>query len=231
MPRSLRVKIRQKKAHEERLLKRGVLRPSHRFFIGPRLPAKELRRIQCALATPAEKAAKAAKNRAYSKKNRAAVSAGQRAWREANKERLRAWRIAYAKTIPPDSNRALIKRLRCRVKNAITFNRGVKTQGTMQLVGCTIQFLRVHLESQFLPGMTWENHSRTGWHIDHIVPVSAFDLSDPIQQRICFNYRNMRPLWAADNIRKSDRTTIEAITMLDKWIAEEDKKLAMLTAS
>jgi hypothetical protein len=58
------------------------------------------------------------------------------------------------------------------------------------------------LEKKFLPGMNWENYGE--WHIDHIVPCSSFDLSKSEQQKICFNYSNLQPLWAADNIRKSD---------------------------
>lgn len=56
---------------------------------------------------------------------------------------------------------------------------------------------------QFEPGMTWENYG-TEWHVDHIVPCSYFDLTDPEQQRICFNYRNLQPLWAKDNLEKSN---------------------------
>ena len=57
----------------------------------------------------------------------------------------------------------------------------------------------------FLPGMTWENHTRSGWHIDHIVPCAAFDLSDPAQQRACFHYTNLQPLWAKTNLKKSNK--------------------------
>ncbi len=60
-----------------------------------------------------------------------------------------------------------------------------------------------HLESRFLPGMTWEN--RGEWHIDHFIPCSRFDLSLPAHQKICFNYRNLRPLWGKDNTEKSDK--------------------------
>jgi hypothetical protein len=77
-----------------------------------------------------------------------------------------------------------------------------KSQHTCEIIGCGIDELRQHLESQFLPGMTWGNWSRQGWHIDHIMPCASFDLSDPEQQRKCFNYRNLQPLWAIDNLKK-----------------------------
>lgn len=80
-----------------------------------------------------------------------------------------------------------------------------KSAATMRLVGCDLDALRVHIESMFLPGMGWWN--RHLWHIDHIRPCASFDLTDPDQQAACFHYSNLRPLWAGDNIRKSDSWT------------------------
>jgi hypothetical protein len=65
-----------------------------------------------------------------------------------------------------------------------------------------VEQLRQHLEAQFTDGMSWDNYGRDGWHIDHIRPCASFDLTDPEQQRQCFHYTNLQPLWAADNIRK-----------------------------
>jgi hypothetical protein len=75
-----------------------------------------------------------------------------------------------------------------------------KAQRTFEMLGYTPDELRRHLERQFLRGMTWENASE--WHIDHIRPVSSFDLSDPEQLRDCWSLPNLRPLWARDNIAK-----------------------------
>lgn len=72
---------------------------------------------------------------------------------------------------------------------------------TAELIGCSVPELRAHLERHFLPGMTWENYGPV-WHIDHVRPCASFDLSDPAQQKRCFHYTNLRPLWAIDNIRK-----------------------------
>jgi hypothetical protein len=80
-----------------------------------------------------------------------------------------------------------------------------KSKKSMDLVGCTSEFLRQYLESKFSEGMNWGNYGLHGWHIDHVIPCSSFDLSDPAQQLICFNYNNLQPLWAADNFSKSDR--------------------------
>ena len=78
-----------------------------------------------------------------------------------------------------------------------------KVSRTMVLLGCSPDELRVHLEEQFAPDMTWENYSHKGWHVDHIRPCASFDLTDPEQQRQCFHYTNLQPLWAIDNLRKN----------------------------
>jgi len=78
-----------------------------------------------------------------------------------------------------------------------------KSKKTLDLVGCSIEELKQHLESQFTKGMSWDNYGFYGWHIDHIKPCALFDLSDPKQQELCFNYINLQPLWAEDNLKKS----------------------------
>ena len=78
-----------------------------------------------------------------------------------------------------------------------------KSDSTMNLVGCDIDSLRLHLEKLFEDGMNWDNHGE--WHIDHIRPCASFDLTDPEQQRVCFHYTNLQPLWAKDNLSKGDK--------------------------
>ena len=63
-----------------------------------------------------------------------------------------------------------------------------------------MEFFMKYIEAQFKPGMTWERYGE--WHVDHIRPCASFDLTDPKQQKICFHYSNLQPLWAADNIKK-----------------------------
>jgi hypothetical protein len=70
-------------------------------------------------------------------------------------------------------------------------------------VGCTPEFLKQYLASQFQPGMSWDNHG--AWHIDHRKPCASFDLTDPAQQKACFHYTNLQPLWAEENLRKGSR--------------------------
>lgn len=100
-------------------------------------------------------------------------------------------------------NHRLACNLRTRVRQAL---RGVaKSVGTMNLLGCSIPFLRRHLEQQFIAGMSWENHGKFGWHIDHIKPCAVFDLRSLEQQHLCFHYTNLQPLWAFDNQSKGGR--------------------------
>ena len=72
------------------------------------------------------------------------------------------------------------------------------------LVGYTADELMRHLEKQFLPGMDWTNYGRGGWHIDHIIPRSAFnyETTDDIDFKRCWALENLQPLWEIDNIKK-----------------------------
>lgn len=103
--------------------------------------------------------------------------------------------------------------LRNRVRLAI--KHGTKAAHTIELIGCSIQDLKEHIESQFKPGMFWDNYNHKTWHIDHIVPCAAFDLTNPIHQRVCFNWMNLQPLWSSQNIRKKDRITEGSQELVD----------------
>jgi hypothetical protein len=83
--------------------------------------------------------------------------------------------------------------------------KSIKSSNTINLLGCSLEEARKHLESQFKEGMTWENHGNKGWHIDHIRPCASFDLTDIEQQRDCFNYKNLQPLWWNENLSKGDK--------------------------
>jgi len=93
-------------------------------------------------------------------------------------------------------------RLKNCLRSRLTAAVAGKSASTMELVGCSIDKLKQHLESKFTEGMSWDNYG--DWHVDHIKPCASFDLSDPEQQRLCFNYKNLQPLWAADNLSKAD---------------------------
>jgi hypothetical protein len=93
--------------------------------------------------------------------------------------------------------------LRGRIRNAMVQKRNggaVKSAKTIELLGASIETVYKHLEVQFKDGMTWENYGK--WHVDHILPCSSFDLGKPDEQLKCFNYKNLQPLWAIDNLKK-----------------------------
>lgn len=79
-----------------------------------------------------------------------------------------------------------------------------KPSGSSDLVGCTWQELVEYIQSKFEPWMTWDNYG-SKWHVDHIKPCAAFDLSDEKQQQACFHYTNLRPLRAVDNWKKNSK--------------------------
>jgi hypothetical protein len=74
-----------------------------------------------------------------------------------------------------------------------------------RLLGCSPEEARVHIESLFQPGMTWQNYGQNGWHIDHIIPCAMFDLKNSEEAEVCFHWTNLQPLWAKDNLSKRDR--------------------------
>ena len=128
------------------------------------------------------------------------IEAGRARGRKAAKKR-------YDKRTPAETIRAT---LACRIYHAIkrSSKPARKTNRTMQLVGCNINALMAHIESRFTIGMTWANYGK--WHIDHRIPCAVFDLSKPNQQRACFHFSNLQPLWATDNLRKSDKVIAQA---------------------
>ena len=126
-----------------------------------------------------------------------------RLYRKDNREKLKKKRNKYNKIRRKnDLNYMLQDRLRGRIREALKAQRADKNNTTYELTGCDRIELREHFESLFTDGMSWDNHSLLGWHIDHIRPCSGFDLTDPEQQKICFHYSNLQPLWAKDNLKK-----------------------------
>jgi hypothetical protein len=114
-------------------------------------------------------------------------------------EETRAWRRTYKKhKKATDVNYRMRVNLSKRLYYALD-RTNKKSASIIELLGCDIVFLRNHLESKFLPTMTWDNYG-TLWHIDHILPCVSFDLSCPEQQNKCFHYSNLQPLFAITTI-------------------------------
>lgn len=137
----------------------------------------------------------------------------QREWYQKNKdteerkERHRKSSLKYYNDLKKDpvkySKFKLIHNLRKRISEVLKVKKTNNSGKGSKLFGCTSQQLRDHLENQFKPGMTWENYGK--WHVDHIVPVSSFNLNDIEQRNKCYNYTNLQPLWAEENMKKSNK--------------------------
>ena len=89
--------------------------------------------------------------------------------------------------------------LRCCLRTAFNRVMSGSDSSMFQHLGCTIEELKLHLESKFQDNMSWDNYGK--WHIDHIRPLSAFN--DNAHE--AFYFTNLQPLWARDNLKKSNK--------------------------
>lgn len=79
-----------------------------------------------------------------------------------------------------------------------------KNKSTFEMIGCSPQELKIHIENRFVVGMTWENYGKDGWDIDHIIPLSSAKTEEEMI-KLC-HYTNLQPLWHIDNIKKGNKT-------------------------
>jgi hypothetical protein len=81
------------------------------------------------------------------------------------------------------------------------------------LLNYTIQDLMTHLENQFKKGMSWDNQGMFGWHIDHIIPISLWQFNTPQDREFkqCWALCNLQPLWAEENLRKSNKINFSGV--------------------
>tara|TARA_Y100000389_G_scaffold196556_1_gene229670 strand:+ start:1036 stop:1683 length:648 start_codon:yes stop_codon:yes gene_type:complete len=127
-----------------------------------------------------------------------------------NDEKYRKYQLEYRKPYEKakrinDLNFKIKKNTSRRIRELLS-GVGGKQHTTNKYIGCSIDYLKDHLEQQFQESMSWSNYG--DWHIDHIIPCAAFDLTDKFQQKACFHYTNLQPLWASENITKSDNYSI-----------------------
>jgi len=156
---------------------------------------------------------------AYSKEwsKRDYVKAKKKAYKLKNKERIRKQSCEYAKR--PEVRERVRLQIRQKLKNNPLFilksrlrtrfyqyvKRGLakKQVKTSELIGCDWKYLKNHLQRRFKKGMSWQNFGE--WHIDHIKPMAHFNLLDVKEQYKCCNYKNLKPMWATDNLSKGAR--------------------------
>ena len=158
------------------------------------------------------------KNKLYRIRNKENLKAKRKKWYEDNPDynkeyrdknwdtlvvKKREYRRGYRnERLKTDHLYKLKKTLRGRIWQAFKQKGWKKGLGSEILIGCKYETAKKHIESQFKDGMTWDNHGYRGWHIDHIIPLSIAKTEDEMIK--LFNYTNLQPLWAKDNMDKSD---------------------------
>ena len=145
-----------------------------------------------------------AKRRQYYQENKEYISQREKQYKQRNKQKINQY---YHDRYHSDLQYKLSSLLRRRLEKVI--NGKQKTGSAVHDLGCTLPELIQHIEQQFTEGMSWDNWSHTGWHLDHIKPLSLFDLTDPEQYKQAAHYTNLQPLWAYDNLSKGNRYSTE----------------------
>jgi len=140
----------------------------------------------------------------YHKENKQKIALAKVKYREENKIKISEYNKKYTQDKRKnDFNFKLSDNLRSRFRQA--FKKRYKTGSAIKELGISIPEFKLYLERLFEPGMSWENYGRTGWHIDHIKPLSKFDLKDIEEVREACYFGNLQPLWARDNLIKSNK--------------------------
>jgi len=151
-------------------------------------------------------------NADYTKNNKYKISNYHKEWYIKNKEAHKIIRDKYYKNnkknilkkqslyVKKNLHVKLKKTISRRILNSLKNQDAKKSKSTTELLGCSLDYARQYIESLFYDGMSWENHGE--WHIDHIMPCISFNLTDIEEQKKCFHYTNLQPLWKFDNLSK-----------------------------
>ena len=144
---------------------------------------------------------KARKDREYQELNKEKIALNKRQYYLKNREHL----------IKVNNDRTTLRRqtdvlfnLKSKLRTQIAVNliarKYKKSKSTEDLLGAKVEVVKVHIESLFKPGMTWENHGIYGWHIDHKIPLASAKNQEDVYG--LFHYENLQPLWANENLSK-----------------------------
>jgi len=147
----------------------------------------------------------------WKKNNPEKVNEHNRRWRKKNKERFRSSEnLRRSERYKNEPLYRIQTILRARFAAFLKKNNCKKSGRSFEIFGATPKQIKSHIESQFKDDMTWENQGE--WHIDHIIPLDYyaknFDLNDLEVQKKAFNYKNLQPLWAFENLSKSNKCEI-----------------------
>lgn len=145
------------------------------------------------------------RNKAYYLKNKEKIKAQTSAYQKANNDARNAykskWNSEKAKSDPEFAMLLTMRKFVSRMVDRVVLGRK-QGQKTTEVLGYTPAEFVSHIQPMFKRGMTWGNHGE--WHIDHIRPLSSFDLADPEQRRMANSLHNLQPMWASQNMKKSD---------------------------
>lgn len=138
----------------------------------------------------------------YREENKEEIREAGKKYRDEHKEELAQYNYEYKKErLKNDKPFRMLENLRKRMRDVIHGKN--KSESTIELIGCSPDNLKKHLESMFRDGMTWDNYG-TYWVVDHFIPCAFFDFSKPHHQRLCFHFINLWPLTAKENLSKGD---------------------------
>lgn len=152
----------------------------------------------------------------YRNKNKESVALNKKDWYEKNKDKVLSNAQKWYKQNKSRIIDRVVKYRANRLKNDIQFKlqknlrhrlgKLLKQQTSsiaVAFLGCSLDELKTYLQSKFQPGMTWDNYGQ--WHIDHVKPLSSFDLTNIEQLKTACHYENLQPLWATQNLKKGNR--------------------------
>lgn len=139
------------------------------------------------------------KSKLYYQENKESCKTSVKNYRQKNKEKYKEYNKNYQNNrSSTDPLFKFSKNLRSRIWNFFKKN---KTKGTEDLLGCTFENAKEHIESQFTDNMNWENYGK--WHIDHKIPLASANTLEEAE-KLC-HYTNLQPLWAEDNFKKGNK--------------------------
>jgi len=123
---------------------------------------------------------------------------------ESHRNQMREWGRKNAKRIYERRRQRPYEKIAATIRSRMNdfAKRGWGSEKTEKLLGCTFKELKIHLEKQFKPDMTWNNYGFYGWHIDHFRPLSSFNLKNSKERKRAWHYTNLQPLWMKENLQK-----------------------------
>jgi len=140
----------------------------------------------------------------YFKDNKEKIVDYKKKWIKENIESQRLY-FRERKRLKMGSDELFKFKEKLRKRTNVAFNRTSwnKDSSNETLLGCSFTEAKKHIEKQFTEGMNWDNYTKDGWHIDHIIPLSSANTKDELEN-LC-HYTNLQPLWAFDNLSKGNK--------------------------